>query len=116
MAAAFTCLVCWTRQGWDIEDNPAATAFEIFWMIFEPILFGITGAQIKFSSLDGTIVAIGIGILVAAVLLRMIVTVFVAIGCHYNMKEKIFIAFALMAKATVQVRSEKTLGGFKFTL
>uniref|UniRef100_A0AAR5QJN9 Cation/H+ exchanger transmembrane domain-containing protein n=3 Tax=Dendroctonus ponderosae TaxID=77166 RepID=A0AAR5QJN9_DENPD len=102
VAAAFTCLVCWTKQGWEIEDNPAATAFEIFWMIFEPILFGITGAQIKFSALDGTIVAIGIGILVAAVLLRMVVTVFVAIGCHYNLKEKIFIAFALMAKATVQ--------------
>lgn len=33
--------------GWEIEDNPVATAFEIFWMIFEPILFGITGAAVK---------------------------------------------------------------------
>ncbi|XP_050307245.1 sodium/hydrogen exchanger 9B2-like [Anthonomus grandis grandis] len=102
VAAAFTCLVVWTKQGWEIEDNPAATAFEIFWMIFEPILFGITGAQVKFSELDGTIVAIGFGILVAAVLVRMVVTVLVGIGCGYNMKEKVFIAFALMAKATVQ--------------
>lgn len=30
-----------------MEDNPVSTAFEIFWMIFEPILFGITGAGIK---------------------------------------------------------------------
>lgn len=105
VAAAFTCLVCWTRQGWEIEENPAATAFEIFWMIFEPILFGITGAQIKFSELDGTIVSIGVGILIAAFLIRMVVTIVVAIGCNYNLKEKVFIAFALMAKATVQVWS-----------
>ncbi|CAG9771290.1 unnamed protein product [Ceutorhynchus assimilis] len=102
VAAAFTCLVVWSRQGWEIEENPAATAFEIFWMIFEPILFGITGAQVKFNQLDGKIVAIGTGILVAAFLVRQAVTILVAVGSNYNLKEKIFIAFALMAKATVQ--------------
>ncbi|XP_066256876.1 sodium/hydrogen exchanger 9B2-like [Euwallacea similis] len=102
VAAAFTCLVFWSRQGWEIEDNPAATAFEIFWMIFEPVLFGLTGAQVKFSELDASIVSIGTGILVTAFLLRMVVTVVVSIGCNYNVKEKVFIAFALMAKATVQ--------------
>lgn len=104
VTAAFTCLVVWSRQGWEIEENPAATAFEIFWMIMEPILFGITGAQVKFSELDGSVVGVGIGILVAAFLLRMLVTALVSVRSNYNMKEKIFIAFALMAKATVQVR------------
>ncbi|KAL1494709.1 hypothetical protein ABEB36_010265 [Hypothenemus hampei] len=102
VAAAFTCLICWTKQGWEIEDNPAATAFEIFWMIFEPILFGITGAQVKFSELDGEIVGVAVAILLMVILLRMLFTVLVATGSDYNMKEKIFIAFALMAKATVQ--------------
>lgn len=37
----------WCKQGWSAEDNPVQTAFEIFWMIFEPILFGITGAAVK---------------------------------------------------------------------
>ena len=45
--AAFTSSYYWCKQGWDLEDNPVATAFEIFWMIFEPILFGITGATVK---------------------------------------------------------------------
>ncbi|XP_030752420.1 sodium/hydrogen exchanger 9B2 isoform X2 [Sitophilus oryzae] len=102
VAAAFTCLVSWSRQGWDIEDNPAATAFEIFWMIFEPILFGITGAQIKFSELDGTVVSIGAGVLIAAIVLRILITIVVGIGCKLNLKEKVFIAFSLMSKATVQ--------------
>lgn len=47
--AAFTSSYFWTQQGWELEDNPVATAFEIFWMIFEPILFGITGASVKVS-------------------------------------------------------------------
>lgn len=34
-------------QGWQIDDNPVSTVFEILWMIFEPILFGITGAVVK---------------------------------------------------------------------
>lgn len=45
--AAFISNYFWCQQGWEIEDNPVATAFEIFWMIFEPILFGITGAAVK---------------------------------------------------------------------
>lgn len=47
IAASFVSCLNWSQQGWDVEDNPVATAFEIFWMIFEPILFGITGAQVK---------------------------------------------------------------------
>lgn len=35
-----------------MEDNPVGTAFEIFWMFFEPALFGITGAAIKIHELD----------------------------------------------------------------
>lgn len=45
--AAFVSNYFWCQQGWEVEDNPVATAFEIFWMIFEPILFGITGAAVK---------------------------------------------------------------------
>lgn len=45
--AAFTSSYYWCKQGWELEDNPVATAFEIFWMVFEPILFGITGATVK---------------------------------------------------------------------
>lgn len=106
VAAAFVSLVCWSKQGWDIEDNPAATAFEIFWMIFEPILFGITGAQIKISELDPHVVSIGLGCMLAGVIIRIAATVLVGIGCKLNMKEKIFVALSWMAKATVQVLSK----------
>jgi Kef-type K+ transport system membrane component KefB len=35
-----------------ILQNPVAIAFEVFWLIFEPILFGLTGTQIDFHQLD----------------------------------------------------------------
>lgn len=49
---AFAFIACknWVEQGWELDDNPAATAFEIFWMFFEPMLFGITGAQVVVST------------------------------------------------------------------
>lgn len=103
VTAAFASLVSWSRLGWEIEENPAATAFEIFWMIFEPILFGITGTAIKFDQLDGSVVSVSVGILVTGVILRMMSTVLLGIGCKLNLKEKIFVSIAWMAKATVQV-------------
>lgn len=48
--AAFTSNYLWCKQGWSIEENPVSTSFEIFWMIFEPILFGVTGATVKVMS------------------------------------------------------------------
>lgn len=33
--------------GWEIDENPVGEGFEIFWMIFEPILFGLTGTVVK---------------------------------------------------------------------
>lgn len=102
VAAAFVSLVCWSRSGWEIEENPAATAFEIFWMIFEPILFGITGAQIKFEELDPSVVGVGAAIIIVGVLVRIGATVLVGIGCQLNLKEKFFVALSWMAKATVQ--------------
>ncbi|KAK9879499.1 hypothetical protein WA026_006567 [Henosepilachna vigintioctopunctata] len=102
VTAAFMSIYFWSNQGWEIEDNPAATAFEIFWMIFEPILFGVTGTQIKIKELDPEVVSVCVGILVVGTLIRMFGTILIGIGCKLNTREKVFCALALMSKATVQ--------------
>ncbi|KAL0273602.1 UNVERIFIED_CONTAM: hypothetical protein PYX00_006235 [Menopon gallinae] len=99
---AFVSFLFWGRQGWDIEDNPAATAFEIFWMIFEPILFGITGTEIKLDEMESGLVGIGVACLLTGISLRIIATVLVGYGTKLNTKEKLFSALSWMAKATVQ--------------
>lgn len=95
----------WSNQGWEIEDNPAATAFEIFWMIFEPILFGVTGTQIKINELNPEIVTYSLAILIVGVFIRIVLTILMGIGCKLNLKEKLFVALSWMSKATVQVIS-----------
>ncbi|XP_055544236.1 sodium/hydrogen exchanger 9B2 isoform X5 [Wyeomyia smithii] len=100
--AAFTASYFWCGDGWELEDNPVSTAFEIFWMIFEPILFGITGASIKISDLDPHLVSIGVGCIYAGIVIRIAVTAGIAFGDKLNVKEKLFVAISWMSKATVQ--------------
>ncbi|KAJ8968681.1 hypothetical protein NQ314_002172, partial [Rhamnusium bicolor] len=102
VAAAFVAMACWSKQGWEIDENPAATAFEIFWLVIQPILFGYTGARIKFNELDGSVVSISLGILVGAVLLRILSTILIGFGCKLNLKEKVFVSISWMCKAIVQ--------------
>ncbi|XP_033192053.1 na[+]/H[+] hydrogen antiporter 1 isoform X2 [Bombus vancouverensis nearcticus] len=102
VAAAFVSCYFWQTQGWEVDDNPVATAFEIFWMICEPILFGVTGAQIKIDELEGKTVYLGVSCLLAGIVIRIMVTILVGIGSKLNLKEKVFIALSWMAKATVQ--------------
>lgn len=89
--AAFCSNYFWCKQGWSVEDNPVGTAFEIFWMIFEPILFGVTGASIKIRDLDPQVVQIAAAILAAGVILRICATVAIAFGDGLNLKEKVCI-------------------------
>ncbi|CAB3231151.1 unnamed protein product [Arctia plantaginis] len=101
---AYSFFACknWTELGWELEDNPVATAFEVFWMFFEPMLFAVTGAQVVIVELEPHLVLVGGGILVACVVLRAIVTSACAVRSNLNMKEKVFVGLSWMAKATVQ--------------
>lgn len=76
-----------------MEDNPVGTAFEIFWMFFEPALFGITGAAIKIHELDKNVVLVGVSILVTTGIVRIISTALIAFGDNLNIKEKVWNIF-----------------------
>ncbi|XP_037045035.1 sodium/hydrogen exchanger 9B2-like [Bradysia coprophila] len=92
----------WCQQGWEVDDNPVATGFEIFWMIFEPILFGLTGTVVKINELDPSVVAYGIAIISSGVIIRILATIGIAFGDNLNTKEKLFVSLSWMAKAIVQ--------------
>lgn len=87
--AAFVGNYFWCKEGWEVEDNPVGTAFEIFWMFFEPALFGVTGASIRIKELDQHIVTIGVSLLVVCGVVRICVTALIAFGDNLNVKEKV---------------------------
>ncbi|KAH8279940.1 hypothetical protein KR054_011741, partial [Drosophila jambulina] len=100
--SAFVSNLFWCKDGWNVEDNPVSTAFEIFWMIFEPILFGLTGATVKIRELDSHTVSIGAACIFTGAILRIFTTAGIAFGDRLNTKEKFFVGLSWMAKATVQ--------------
>lgn len=86
---AFIANYFWIKQGYDFDDNPVTTGFEIFWMLFEPILFGLTGATVKINELDPKIVGYGVATLLAGIVIRIFVTAGIAFGDKLNVKEKV---------------------------
>ncbi|KAM9699766.1 sodium/hydrogen exchanger 9B1 isoform 2-T2 [Dama dama] len=74
----------------------------IAWDIFQPLLFGLVGAEVSVASLKSNAIGVSVGTVSLALLVRISFT-FILMSCAgFNFKEKIFIALSWMPKATVQ--------------
>uniref|UniRef100_A0A673N6B7 Cation/H+ exchanger transmembrane domain-containing protein n=1 Tax=Sinocyclocheilus rhinocerous TaxID=307959 RepID=A0A673N6B7_9TELE len=85
--------------GWGKAKAPVEAVVEKFWHVFQPLLFGLIGAEVIITSLEVTTVSA----LFIALTVRLIVTFVVVLRAGFNLKEKVFIALAWIPKATVQV-------------
>ena len=91
----------WRKEGWG-EHNPVSDIFNKMWIILEPVIFALIGTEIQVNKIDPQTLVLGTAMLLGALVIRMIGTFF-AVSCGtLNTKEKIFMAFAWMPKATVQ--------------
>ncbi|XP_076150101.1 sodium/hydrogen exchanger 9B2 isoform X1 [Alosa pseudoharengus] len=88
--------------GWKESKVPVEEIVGRAWDIFQPLLFGLIGAEMTFSELDGHTVGLGIAALIIALAIRLLFTFVMVMCAGFNFKEKIFIAIAWMPKATVQ--------------
>ncbi|XP_072319039.1 sodium/hydrogen exchanger 9B2 isoform X2 [Eucyclogobius newberryi] len=88
--------------GWGAGKARVEDAVGWVWDIFQPLLFGLIGAEIRVRDLEGYTVGIGIASLFIALLVRVLFTFVCVLCAGFNMKEKVFIALAWMPKATVQ--------------
>lgn len=87
---------------WAEQKAPVAAVVGRFWDVFQPLLFGLIGAEINISSLSAYTVGLGVSTLCVGLLVRVLVTFCMVLFAGFNMKEKIFISLAWMPKATVQ--------------
>ena len=76
-------------------------------MFLQPALFGTVGAAVLFSKLEPGMLGYGIVVIIIGVSARWIATFLVAFEKKFNNKERAFMAFAWIPKATVQA----ALGG-----
>ncbi|XP_066527615.1 sodium/hydrogen exchanger 9B2 [Hoplias malabaricus] len=87
---------------WDTKKAPVAAVIGRFWDVFQPLLFGLIGAEITISTLNPNTVGLGMATLCVGVVIRLLVTFAVTLFAGFSLKEKIFISLAWLPKATVQ--------------
>ncbi|KAK5866139.1 hypothetical protein PBY51_020353 [Eleginops maclovinus] len=88
--------------GWGSEKARVEEVVGWAWDVFQPLLFGLIGAEIRITQLEGLTVGLGIASLLIALLVRMLFTFVCVLCAGFTMREKVFIALAWMPKATVQ--------------
>ena len=98
---AFVAGMQWRKQGWG-DHNPVTKTFQRMWIILQPVIFALIGTEIQVDKINLETLGYSILVLVIALVIRMIGTYTAVLGAGLNTKEKIFMAFAWLPKATVQ--------------
>ena len=98
---AFVAGIQWRKEG-DGDVNPMTKHFQRMWIILEPVIFALIGTKIQINKINTNALAVQIVILLIALIIRMAATYGAVSGGNLNRKEKIFMAFAWLPKATVQ--------------
>lgn len=98
ITSVLTVYVCCLLQ------NEGCTYFGHLWTVFQPILFGLIGAEVSLEELQPATIGLGLAVLAIGLALRIIASFFVVFGLGLSLREKLFIPFAWLPKATVQVR------------
>uniref|UniRef100_A0A3P8XA90 Cation/H+ exchanger transmembrane domain-containing protein n=1 Tax=Esox lucius TaxID=8010 RepID=A0A3P8XA90_ESOLU len=88
--------------GWGTEKAPVAAVLGRFWDVFQPLLFGLIGVEIKISTLNPNTIGLGMACLAVGLVIRLLVMFLMVFFGGFNMKEKLFISVAWIPKATVQ--------------
>ena len=88
------------------EDKPEEELGKI-WMFCQPLLFGTVGAAVQFKDIDPTTLGPGILVIFIGLTCRWIGAFLAMMEPKYTVKEKAFVAFGWIPKATVQA----ALGG-----
>ncbi|KAM4834335.1 sodium/hydrogen exchanger 9B2 isoform 3-T3 [Thomomys bottae] len=87
---------------WGDTKSEVEKIIAVAWNIFQPLLFGLIGAEVFVASLRPETVGLSIATLGIAILVRVLTTFLMVCFAGFNLKEKIFISFAWLPKATVQ--------------
>ncbi|XP_071508916.1 sodium/hydrogen exchanger 9B2-like [Diadema antillarum] len=103
-AGALGCLTMAFIAGhrWKAEKEAIDQMLSYVWILFEPLLFGLIGAEVAISYLDPATVGLGLVTLLIGLFVRMVISGLAVTRAGLTLKEKCFISLAWLPKATVQ--------------
>ncbi|XP_054711344.1 sodium/hydrogen exchanger 9B2-like, partial [Uloborus diversus] len=99
LTLAFVASLVWKKDSEQFEM--IEKVISVLWALIQPFLFSLIGAEVTISSLQ-TNLGDSIFTLLIGLAFRIATATFVTFGGDLNIKEKIFVAFAWLPKATVQ--------------
>ncbi|KAL8591353.1 hypothetical protein ACOMHN_052619 [Nucella lapillus] len=102
LTLAFVAALRWRKELKEGENNPVEDVMGVLWMIFQPLLFGLIAAAVEINKLKADTVGLGMAVLGIGLGVRCCVAFLAVFGTNLNTKEKLFIPFAWLPKATVQ--------------
>ncbi|KAL1124147.1 hypothetical protein AAG570_001917 [Ranatra chinensis] len=102
IVSTFVACLSWKLQGWSSSHNPVSKVFSKCWLLLQPVLFGLIGAEIDLMRLELGTVGYGMAIIAGSLVIRVITCCLVLTGGNLNWKEVIFVNLAWLPKATVQ--------------
>ncbi|KAH9594080.1 Sodium/hydrogen exchanger 9B2, variant 2 [Schistosoma haematobium] len=74
----------------------------VTWWFVQPILFSLIGSEVDILHMPGGSTGRGIGAFLLALVARLAATMVAVLPSKLNMRERLFISFAWLPKATVQ--------------
>lgn len=101
LTIAFIAGFRWRKEVKDNKDS-IKDIVGILWMLFQPMLFGLIGAEVQIDKIDGDTVGLGLSTLGIGMIIRLIVSFLAVFKSGLNFKEMFFIPLAWFPKATVQ--------------
>ncbi|ELU16618.1 hypothetical protein CAPTEDRAFT_34319, partial [Capitella teleta] len=102
LTTAFVVAVKWRGEMEAHTTMPVSEAFAVLWVVFQPVLFSLIGAEVSIEALQPKTVGLGLAVLGLGLSLRLVVSFLAVFGLNFNWKEKFFIPLAWLPKATVQ--------------
>jgi NhaP-type Na+/H+ or K+/H+ antiporter len=84
------------------EENKPDSQLAFAWEFFKPFLFGTVGAAVKLKEIDSGTIGQAILIILIGISFRWVGTYLAGCGGKFTRKERMFMAFAWIPKATVQ--------------
>ncbi|XP_069123736.1 sodium/hydrogen exchanger 9B2-like [Argopecten irradians] len=102
LTLAFIAALRWRKEAEKEGDNGINGMVGILWMIFQPLLFGLIGAAVDVTAIDGGTVGLAMGTLAIGLFIRLCASFGAVMFSGLNMKEMLFIPIAWLPKATVQ--------------
>ncbi|KAL4704066.1 hypothetical protein ACJJTC_001988 [Scirpophaga incertulas] len=102
MVCASTAATRWARRDWPINNNPVSEIYRVLWLVFEPMLFTLTGYYFDGSSMTLTEFGLILASIFGALFLRILTAFLLCLANELSIKESLFVAITWIPKAIVE--------------